>query len=112
MTQKELAFQMGMSPRSLRKVIANVRKKGYPVLAQNGMSLCYNEAMINEEAQTLLDHAKNETAAAASLVQSVHGVPDEDLTPEEKNLLRFLPVIEATNGDFNSAIDFPYQKLG
>ena len=112
MNQKELARYVGLNPRSLRKVIANLRKKGYPVLAQNGMSLCYDPALIRKEAMTLLGHANREIAAAGSLIQFLNGnIIDEELTPFEEYVLAALPVIEKQEDDFDSEVGFPYMRL-
>ena len=112
MNQKEFARNMGMDPRSLRTVIASLRKKGYPVLAQKGMSLCYDPGLVRNEAMTLLGHANREIGAAGSLIQILNNnIIDEDLTPVERFVLNSLPVIENQFTPFDSEVEFPFMNL-
>lgn len=113
MNQKELAKRMDMTPVQVRKVIAKLRKKGYPVTAQRGMALCYDEEIVRKEAQELLNHANAELAAAGSLIQTLlGGEPDTKLTAEEQLLLMNLKVIEKKDTTISSEAAFPYINVG
>lgn len=113
MNQKELARRMDMTPVQVRKIIAGARKKGYPIVAQRGMALCYDEEIIRKEAQELLNHANAEIAAAGSLIQTLlGGEPDKKLTAEEQLLLMNLKVIEKKDTTISSEVAFPYINVG
>lgn len=109
--QREVARRMSISDRQVRKLKEEAIQKGVPVIASEGMAICYDPEIIQEEAQKLLNHAKAELATAASLIQTLHA-PQQEVRAEIETMLKMLPVIEAKNESFDSTVDFPFMKLG